>query len=557
MGCLSIRDGAEKSPELYHLREPNWGAQNRLSLKQPFKGFQLHVHSLSSASYFIESCAFSQDEMTTLLSWLSKRQDYLVLHPDRCTLDNLRHDKACLEEEDLVAHITNAQQPDDNFVTSYDSDETTISLTNEPTEVTALDANSQKPVHADETAEITALDANSQNPDLSGAETWSQENAQLTEYPALHLLSRELVNVATKPSHRMPSLGASRRPLVPPARNQSGVSMRASSLRLGKHRPVMAKALKETDPEETFCAISKDMLRAVADAVQAEQLPKQSETYQRIGLDRPPMLPPTLATEEGPESYDEKFARYESAGKMPLISIAKAKSVAENYKRAPVTWQAACVALPAFMAYMELDCGQAYLRDQIVRKDRRTSSLADGSIKAFDFHRKIHKMLKAFKNKIPTLAMELTAKRVRHNPHIDLVNRTFILFLVYGLACRGVGGTDRKSKSKCSSSIIFEFPLTIDTMFEFDHWPETQAMLKRMREALDLIESIQRLPSKDKDRIYVIGEKYSNKYLEIINLLCTSPRCHQCHLDTSALFKAAGMGDDDMEDWLSQYSPSL
>ena len=55
---------------------------------------------------------------------------------------------------------------------------------------------------------------------------------------------------------------------------------------------------------------------------------------------------------------------------MPLISIAQAESVAKNYKDAPAAWQAACLALPAFMAHMELDCGQAYLRDQIVRKDR-------------------------------------------------------------------------------------------------------------------------------------------------------------------------------------------
>ena len=295
--------------------------------------------------------------MTALLSWLSQREDYLVSHPDRCTLDNLRYDKAFLEGEDLISHITDAQKPDDNVVTSYDSDDTTLSLTNEAAEITALDANPQDPEHANEAAEIAALDVNSQNPDraneakeitaldvhsqnpdLSGAETWSQENAQLTDYPALHL------HGAPKPPRR--SLGASRRTLVPPsATNLIGVSTRASRLRLGKYRPVLATALSETNPQpaarprepsqrldrsspgvkditascvalndedalqtspddnETFFAISKETLRAVADGVQAEQLPKQ-----RLSLDKPPKLPPILAIEGEPESYDERCA---------------------------------------------------------------------------------------------------------------------------------------------------------------------------------------------------------------------------------------------------------
>ena len=56
--------------------------------------------------------------------------------------------------------------------------------------MTAPDVNSQNPDHANETAEMTAPDVKSQNPGVSGAETWSQENAQLTEYPALQLHSR-------------------------------------------------------------------------------------------------------------------------------------------------------------------------------------------------------------------------------------------------------------------------------------------------------------------------------------------------------------------------------
>jgi len=196
------------------------------------------------------------------------------------------------------------------------------------------------------------------------------------------------------------------------------------------------------------------------------------------------------------------------------------------------------------MEHMELDCGQAHLRDQIVRKDRRTSSLADGSKKAFDLHRKIHKKLKAFKSKMPALAMQLTSKRVRKAcAHLDLVNRTFILFLVHGLACRGVGGVDGKSESKCGTSTIFEFP---GLEFEFDHWPETQAMLKVMEEVLDLIQSVQRIANEKK--IHAVGDNYSNKYLEIINLLCTSPRCHQCHVETTAVFKAAGLAVDDPEE---------
>ena len=138
----------------------------------------------------------------------------------------------------------------------------------------------------------------------------------------------------------------------------------------------------------------------LADDAQAEHLPKQSGTSQRIGLDKPPMLPPTLVTEDEPESYDEKFVRYESAGKMPLISITKAISVATNYKDAPTAWQAACLALPAFMAHMGPDCGQAFLRDQIVCKDRHTSNLADGSTQAFALVRKISMKLQAFKSKL-------------------------------------------------------------------------------------------------------------------------------------------------------------
>ena len=90
--------------------------------------------------------------MNFLLSWLSQRQDYLVSHSDRCTLDNLRRDKAFLEDEDLAAHITDAQIPDDNFVTSYDSDEITTSLTNGTAEIAAPDMEGpQDPYHADET----------------------------------------------------------------------------------------------------------------------------------------------------------------------------------------------------------------------------------------------------------------------------------------------------------------------------------------------------------------------------------------------------------------------
>ena len=81
-------------------------------------------------------------------------------HPDRFTLDELRDDKNFLEAEGLAAHITNAQKPDDDFVTIYDSDETTISLTNRTTEITAPDVNSQNPDHADETTKITAPDVN-------------------------------------------------------------------------------------------------------------------------------------------------------------------------------------------------------------------------------------------------------------------------------------------------------------------------------------------------------------------------------------------------------------
>ena len=110
----------------------------------------------------------------------------------------------------------------------------------------------------------------------------------------------------------------------------------------------------------------------------------------------------------------------------------------------------------------------------------------------------------------------------------------------------GVGGTDGKSESKCSTSTILEFPLTIDTMFEFDHWPETQAMLKVMEEVLDLIQSVQRIANEKE--IHAVGDNYSNKYLEIINLLCTSPRCHQCHVETTAVFKAAGLAVDDPEE---------
>ena len=58
---------------------------------------------------------------------------------------------------------------------------------------------------------------------------------------------------------------------------------------------------------------------------------------------------------------------------------------------------------------LEFSCG--YLRDQLVRKDRRTSDFSGKSRKANDLRTKLNRRLLSFQDKHPPLAVQLSQQR--------------------------------------------------------------------------------------------------------------------------------------------------
>ena len=192
----------------------------------------------------------------------------------------------------------------------------------------------------------------------------------------------------------------------------------------------------------------------------------------------------------------------------------------------------ACLALPDFVDHMgfQFSCGR--LRDQLVRKDRHTSDFAGTSKEAKKLRNDLRLRLLSFREVAPEEAIELSASRFAGselqqlvtNPrdvspsNNDLTNRTLLLFLTLGLACRGVGEIDGQSSENCNQDVIFCY---LPHSSERDHWPKTQKMLK----ALGL------------KAIRCVGTGLANQILNIENLLCTSPRCNNCHGLTTDLFK--------------------
>ena len=178
----------------------------------------------------------------------------------------------------------------------------------------------------------------------------------------------------------------------------------------------------------------------------------------------------------------------------------------------------------------QFNCG--HLRDQLVRKDRHTSDFAGTSKKAKKLRNDLRLRLLSFRDVAPKEAIELNATRYADNEkqklvknfrdpspsNLDLTNRTFLLFLTLGLACRGVGGIDGQSAQNCSQDVIFYY---LPNTSERDHWPETEKMLK----ALGF------------KGINQVGTNLHNQILNIENLLSTSPRCNYCHGLTTDLFK--------------------
>jgi hypothetical protein len=224
---------------------------------------------------------------------------------------------------------------------------------------------------------------------------------------------------------------------------------------------------------------------------------------------------------------------------MPCPTLKEATDLSLNHKHAPDAWAAACVALPAMIQHLGLELSAGFLRDVIVRKDRLTSGLAGPH--GGPYLELIYKKLFTFKDVVPQSAKDLTAERfiatkggrsswaqakIRSCCNTDLANRTFVLYLVFGLACRGIGSVDGKSNDPCGNSIVFDFSDEA-ARFEFDHWPETQDQL---RELTDIA-----------FRISKVSYNYTHGYMDIVNLICTSPRCNQCHQSTSEKFKKAAL----------------
>ena len=217
---------------------------------------------------------------------------------------------------------------------------------------------------------------------------------------------------------------------------------------------------------------------------------------------------------------------------MPCPTLKEATDLSLNHEHAPDAWAAACLALPAMIQHLGLELSSGFLRDVIVRKDRLPSGLAGPH--GGPYLELINKKLVQFKDVAPQAARDLTASRLavpkdrRKISHLrsDLANRTFVLYLVFGLACRGIGGVNGESIAPCENSTIFDFH-DESSRIEFDHWPETQDQL---RELTDIA-----------FRISKVSYNYTHGYMDILNLLCTSPRCNQCHLRTSEQFKAAAL----------------
>jgi hypothetical protein len=217
---------------------------------------------------------------------------------------------------------------------------------------------------------------------------------------------------------------------------------------------------------------------------------------------------------------------------MPLITRDVAVQLAQNYLRASRQYQAACLALPDFVDHMgfQFSCGR--LRDQLVRKDRHTSDFTGTSKEAKKLRNDLRRRLLSFREVAPKEAIELSASRFTDNKlqqlvtdardrspsNNDLTNRTLLLFLTLGLACRGVGGLDGQSAQNCNQDVIFHY---LPNTSERDHWPQTQKMLK----ALGL------------KGIKCVSDGLHAQILNIENLLCTSPRCNSCHGLTTELFK--------------------
>ena len=181
----------------------------------------------------------------------------------------------------------------------------------------------------------------------------------------------------------------------------------------------------------------------------------------------------------------------------------------------------------SMIQHLGIELSSGFLRDMIVRKDRLTSGLAGPH--GGPCLEKIHKKLIQFKEVSPQLAKDLTAARYPNDArngerYTDLANRTFVLYLVLGLACRGIGGVDGKPISPCATGTVFDFSSEA-SRFEFDHWPET-------RDALNALDDID-------FRVITVSSNYYHGYMDVVNLLCTSPRCNQCHMRTTEVFAKA------------------
>ena len=154
----------------------------------------------------------------------------------------------------------------------------------------------------------------------------------------------------------------------------------------------------------TASAIPKRALRQICNAAQAE--------HRTPAIPPPTVLPPVLIEKRStPPSYDDNYGHYESGDPMPTFSSADAMLLESNYEEATDEYMAACLALPLFFDPMGLEFSCGYLRDQLVRKDRRTSDFAGNSKQAIDLRTKLRLRLIAFQYTHPKLAVQLTLQR--------------------------------------------------------------------------------------------------------------------------------------------------
>ena len=157
--------------------------------------------------------------------------------------------------------------------------------------------------------------------------------------------------------------------------------------RLGKYKLIREQTtysdLKATpNAAPTASAIPRDILMQVSNGVQVERCNVDSTVK-----DKPPLPPQKrrrlekksniekevqIENEFIPTTYAELYACWESGGGMPVITRADTVQLSQNYGGAPQEYRATCIAFPAFFDHMgrEFSCG--YLRDQLVRKDKRT-----------------------------------------------------------------------------------------------------------------------------------------------------------------------------------------